>query len=86
MSMAGVEAALTAPGMSFEMVEVTIAGTATRTWKNAPTTLRQLVTAGAAHGDRLFVIHEDERVTYRAFAKAVARLAERLAAAFGRLG
>lgn len=81
LSMATVEAALTAPGMPFEIEEVTIRGVATPTWKNAPPTLRAVIAATQAHGDRLFVIHEDERISYAAHLRAVARLAERLAAA-----
>ena len=80
-SMTAVEEALTAPGMPFEIAAVTIRGIPTRTWKNAPPTLRALVEVAATHGDRLFVIHEDERVTYTAFVRAVAALAARLTAA-----
>ena len=66
---------LTAPGQRFEMETIDICGVPTRVWKNAPANLRQVAMAGRAHGDRLFAIYEDERVTYDAWYRAVARLA-----------
>ena len=62
MSLEQVCAALTAPGAKFEMDEAVIDGVPTRVWKNAPPTMRFLLEASRAHGERLFVIHEDERV------------------------
>ncbi|MXO63862.1 class I adenylate-forming enzyme family protein [Qipengyuania oceanensis] len=66
---------LTAPGMRFEMETIDIDGVQTRVWKNAPSSLREIALAGRSHGDRLFTIYEDERVTYDAWFRAVARLA-----------
>lgn len=71
-------ALLTAPGAKFEMETVTIRGVPTRVWKNAPPSLRALVEASRAHGDRLMTIYEDERVSYDAHARAVAVLAGEL--------
>ncbi|MFA5962945.1 MAG: class I adenylate-forming enzyme family protein [Sphingomonas sp.] len=68
-------AALTAPGEKFEMETVDVHGVPTRVWKNAPPTLAWLVAATRAHGDRVLTIYEDERVTYEANYRAVARLA-----------
>ncbi|HEY1448004.1 MAG TPA: class I adenylate-forming enzyme family protein [Caulobacteraceae bacterium] len=75
MSIAQAHALLTAPGAPFEMEEVVIHGVPTRTWKNAPPSLRAVVEASAAFGDRVFLVHEDERVTFAAFRRAVAALA-----------
>ena len=80
MSIAEAHAALTAPGMPGEMEEVTIRGVKTRVWKNLPPSLRSVVEAGRAHGEKVFLVYEDERVTYEAFHRAVAALAARLAA------
>ncbi len=44
MSIAEAHAALTAPGMPFEMEEKLIRGVPTRVWKNAPPTLRDVST------------------------------------------
>ncbi len=74
MSVADVRAALTAPGAMFEMETAQIRGIETRVWKNAPPSLRFLIDAARAHDDKIFVIYEDERVTYRATVRAVAAL------------
>ena len=74
MSVADVRAALTAPGAMFEMETAQIRGVETRVWKNAPPSLRFLIDAARAHDDKIFVIYEDERVTYRATVRAVAAL------------
>jgi len=44
-------------------------------WKNAPPSLRAVVEAGRAHGEKIFLVHEDERVSYEAFHRAVSALA-----------
>ena len=75
MSRAECVARLTAPGERFEMDTIDIRGVPTRVWKNAPANLRQVALAGRAHGERLFAIYDDERVTYDAWFRAVARLA-----------
>jgi long-chain acyl-CoA synthetase len=80
MSIAQAHALLTAPGQPFEMEEVVIRGLPTRTWKNAPPTLRATLEASLAHAGRTFLVYEDERVTYEAFRRAVAAFAEALAA------
>ncbi len=69
-------AALTAPGMPTEIEEVVIRGIPTRVWKNAPPTLRDVVTIGRAHGEKIFLVHEDERVSFEAFHRAVAAFAK----------
>ncbi len=79
MSIAQAHGLLTAPGSPLEMEERAIRGVTTRTWKNAPPTLRAVLEAGRAFGDRVFLVHEDERVTFEAFFRAVATLARDLA-------
>lgn len=78
MTLPEVEAALTGPGGRFEMETVTIHGVPTRTWKHAPPSLAWLAQASRAHGDRVFTIYEEERVTYDANFRAVATLANKL--------
>ncbi|MDP2259419.1 MAG: class I adenylate-forming enzyme family protein [Caulobacter sp.] len=73
-------AILTAPGSRFETEDLVIRGVPTTVWKNAPPTLRDMVTNGRAFPDREFIVHETDRVTFEAFHRAVAVLAERLAA------
>jgi long-chain acyl-CoA synthetase len=78
MTIAEVNAALTAPGARFEMETVTIRGVPTRTWKNAPPSLPMLARFSRLHGDRLITIFEDERVSYEASFRASAAIAAEL--------
>jgi long-chain acyl-CoA synthetase len=78
MSLAEVEALLCAPGAKFEMDEAVIRGVPTRVWKNAPANLALLVRASRIHGERLFTIFEDERVSFEASYRATAALAAEL--------
>ena len=80
MSLAETQAALTGPGAPFEMETVTIRGVPTRVWKNALPNLAELARAGRAHGERTFVVYEDERVSFAAWFRAVAALARHLQA------
>ena len=80
MTIAQAHAQLTAPGQRFEMEEKVIWGVLTRTWKNAPPTLRDVFLSGRTFGEREFLINENERVSYEAFARATITLAHRLAA------
>ena len=69
---------LTVPGSRFEIEEKLVRGVATRVWKNAPPTLRDVFFAAAAHADRVFLVYEDERVTFQAFSRAALGLAHAL--------
>lgn len=69
---------LTAPGERFEIEEVEIRGVMTKTWKNAPPSLALLAMFSSTHGDRVFTVYEDERVTFTANYKAIAALAHKL--------
>jgi long-chain acyl-CoA synthetase len=77
-SLAQAQAMLTAPGAKFEMDTIAIRGVPTRVWKNAPPHLAWLAQASRAHGQNVFTIYEDERVTFEANYRAVATLATRL--------
>lgn len=80
LSLREVEAVLCAPGQRFEMETVVIRGVPTRTWKNAPPSLRALTELSRAHGDRLATVLEDERISFDAQYRAIATLAAELAA------
>ena len=80
MSIDQAHALLTAAGAPFEMEEVVIRGVPTRTWKNVPPTLKDVFLAGRAHGSRIFIVHEDERVSFEAFSRATLAFAAQLAA------
>jgi long-chain acyl-CoA synthetase len=80
MSIPEAHARLTAPGGRFEVREIPIRGVPTRTWLNGPQTLRDVLDLGRTFGDREFLVHEDDRVTYAAFGRAVDAFARRLQA------
>jgi long-chain acyl-CoA synthetase len=79
MSIAEAHRRLTAPGSMFEMEEVVIRGVPTRTWKNLPPTLRELLLfSRGMWGKREFVVYEEERVTYEMFYRAAIAIAHEL--------
>jgi long-chain acyl-CoA synthetase len=81
MSLAEAHARLTAPGVLFEMETLAIDGRPVRVWKNGPKSLPDLFQASAAFGGRTFLVHEDERVSYDAFARAALAFARALVTA-----
>jgi long-chain acyl-CoA synthetase len=83
MSRAEAEARLTAAGAPFEVGERTIRGVATRIWKSAPATLPEILALSRGHGQRAFIVYEDERMTFEDHFRAAAHLARTLADRFG---
>ncbi len=77
------KATLTAPGETFEIEEVVIRGVPTRTWKNAPATLRTVLELSTLHGDKDFLVYEDERITFAEHFGQVTALAHQLVDRFG---
>ncbi len=82
-SLAEATAQLTGPGQIFEMEELDIRGVPTRTWKNAPPTMRAVFDMSAAHGDATFLVYEDERISFAEHYRRAAALAHRLRDTFG---
>jgi len=78
MTIADAHAAMTARGAAYETEERTIFGVRQRVWKNAPPTLREVFLEGRAHGDKTFLVYEDERVSFEQFALATLALTEAL--------
>jgi long-chain acyl-CoA synthetase len=83
MSIADANEALTAAGQLFEMEELDIRGVPTRTWKNAPPSLRAVIDMSLAHGDATFLVYEDERTTFAEHYRIACTLAHRLRSTFG---
>jgi steroid-24-oyl-CoA synthetase len=69
---------LTRAGSPFEMEEALIRGVKTRVWKNAPPTLREVFLQGRTHGDKIFLVYENDRASFDAFTKAALAIAEEL--------
>jgi long-chain acyl-CoA synthetase len=70
-------AALTASG-PLELMQDTSQGYPMRLYRNAPGSLREVLQSTLGHGDRTFLIYEDETLTYRGHYGKVAALAQRL--------
>ncbi len=83
MSIAEADASLTSAGQMFEIEEVEIRGINTRTWKNAPPSLRTVLDMSLGHGDATFLVYEDERTTFAGHYRIACTLARRLQAEFG---
>jgi long-chain acyl-CoA synthetase len=77
-SISEANATLTASGQMFEMEELDIRGVSTRTWKNAPPSLRAVLDMSRAHGDATFLVYEDERTTFAEHYRIACTLARRL--------
>ena len=61
-----------------ELTEDASLGYPLRIYRNAPASLREVLTSTLGHGDRTFLIYEDETLTYREHYGKVAALARRL--------
>ena len=55
---------LTAAGAPFAMTEIEVRGNPMRVFDNAPPTMRSLWELATMHGDKTYVVFEDERSTY----------------------
>ena len=82
-SLAEADATLTAAGQLFEMEERTIRGVPTRTWKNAPASLRVVLDLSLGYGDATYLVYEDERTTFAEHYRIACTLAHRLIDEFG---
>ena len=80
MSIQEAHAVLDQPGLPTEIGEETIRGVTLKVWKNQPPTLRAVAETAKDHGDKVFLVYEDEQVTYEAFHRAVAAFAAELQA------
>ncbi|SDJ91109.1 Acyl-CoA synthetase (AMP-forming)/AMP-acid ligase II [Nonomuraea maritima] len=78
---AQVQAQLTGPGQLFEIEE--IGDTGVRTWKNAPASFRTLLELSRFHGDKVFLVYEDEHITFEDHFRRAATLANRLVEEYG---
>jgi len=74
---------LTAPGAPFEIVEQLVRGIPMRVYSGGPQTLREVLLASAAFGDRDYLVYGTERWTYAEHLRQVAGLARRLLEQYG---
>src|SRR5688500_11460845 len=80
MSLEDCRSIMTRRGSPFEIVAEHIGGINSRTWKNGLPTLREVFVGGRVHGDKTFLIYENDRVSYEAFTRATIALANELIA------
>jgi acyl-CoA synthetase (AMP-forming)/AMP-acid ligase II len=73
-------AEMTAPGQMFEIAEIEVRGNPVKAWATAPASLRDIWLSTAAHGDRDYLVYQDERWTYTQAHEEVARIANWLSA------
>ncbi len=73
----------TGPGQIFEIVPIEVGGVTYRGFKNAPPSLRDLFAMARGHGEKVFLVYEDERWTYADVFKQVDALAATLVDHYG---
>lgn len=81
LSHAQVQAQLTGPGQLFEIEEIGDSGV--RTWKHAPAHFRALLETSRFHGEQVFLVYEDEHITFEEHFRRAATLATRLVEEYG---
>jgi long-chain acyl-CoA synthetase len=82
-SLDDVRAELTAPGQLFEMDEVDIRGVRTRVWKYASPSLLAVLENSRGHGDKPYIVYEDESLTFEEHFRHAATFARRLTERYG---
>lgn len=82
-SIAEVTATLTAPGSMYELDTAEIRGVTFKVWKNCPPSLRSILELSSLHGDKTFLVYEDERMTFAEHFGLAARFAHVLVEEFG---
>jgi long-chain acyl-CoA synthetase len=78
-----IEARLTGPGGPFEMAAEDVLGTRMPVFKNRLRSLRALLEASAAQGEKEYLVYEDRRITYAEHLRLVASVARALRERFG---
>jgi acyl-CoA synthetase (AMP-forming)/AMP-acid ligase II len=73
-----IEAQLTGPGGPFEVVTEEVLGEPMPVYKQRAHSLRELVEASRAHGDKEYIVYEGRRITYAEHADLVASVAHAL--------
>ncbi|MDB5654003.1 MAG: fatty acid--CoA ligase, partial [Tardiphaga sp.] len=82
-SLAEAHRILTMPGAPFEMQTINVRGRPIRAYKKAHPNLRAILDASRAWDERIFIVFENERLSFRAHYRAASALAWRLAEDFG---
>jgi acyl-CoA synthetase (AMP-forming)/AMP-acid ligase II len=78
-----INARLTGPGGLFEIVEEDVLGERLPVFKNRRRSLREILAASAAHGDREYIVHGDRRLGYAEHLRLVGSTARALRELYG---
>ncbi len=73
-----IRAQLTGPGGPFEIVEETVEGTPMLVYKERFNDLRVVAAFGQSHGEKTFIVHGDERITFTDFMRNANSVSRRL--------
>ncbi len=82
-SISDINKQLCQPETPFEIIEREIRGIKTKTWKNAPPSLRAVVEMTKAHATNDYLVYDNERLTYAEHYQKVAALSQLLVTEFG---
>jgi acyl-CoA synthetase (AMP-forming)/AMP-acid ligase II len=82
-SLQEVESQLLQPGSPFEVTRETVLGELVSVFATRRPSLRALLEASAAHGDREYLVYGDRRIPYREHLRGVASVASALREEFG---
>ncbi|QFU75199.1 AMP-dependent synthetase [Halioglobus maricola] len=66
---------LTAPDQMFAITETEVRGQTLKAWTHAPANLRDFWLSSAGHGDKDYLVYQNERLTYAQAHEQVARIA-----------
>ena len=76
-------AAVTAPGQIFELIDAEVMGVKTQIFKNAPAHLGQVFAGARGHGDKTFLVYEGETWSFAKTMDHVDALAALLVNTYG---
>ena len=76
-------AAVTGPGQIFELIDGEVRGVKMKVFKNAPAHLGQVFAGSRGHGDKTFLVYEDEIITFAQAADRIDALASLLVNVYG---
>lgn len=76
------EQQLTAPGLPWELGDIEVGGRQYRGYSNAPSSMRELLDAGRAHGEACFIQYQDDQWSFDDFFARADAVSQQLRARF----
>lgn len=78
MSREEIDLLITAPGQAFEIELAEVNGRTVRNWKHTPPSLAAILEQSRTHGEREYIVYQDERLTFAEHYRRVAGVANQL--------